>query len=139
MFQTFLRARAQTYLRRIIGDRDFRARSPERDAETDRERLYFVLVAIDEALYGAEAEQAGLTRRVNDVVARAAVTFGNGNDEYLTRETLDSRHLDLFEAEIQNGQRRLRELAVSIGHFRFLKSDALARFPDYERREPVTS
>ncbi|MET0445755.1 MAG: hypothetical protein ABWY18_17230 [Tardiphaga sp.] len=139
MFQTFLRARAQTYLRSIIGDRDFRARSPERDAETDRERLYFVLVALDEALYGAESEQAGLMRRVDDVVARASVTFGNGNDEYLTRETLDSKHLDLLEAEIQNGQRRLRELAVSIGHYRFLKSDALSRFPDYEPRKPVTS
>lgn len=139
MFQTFLRARAQTYLRSIIGDREFRARSPERDAETDRERLDFVLLALDQALHGAEAEQAGLTRRVDDVLARASVTFGNGNDEYLTREKLDSDHLDLFEAEIQNGQRRLRELAVSIGHFKFLKDAALSRFPDYKPRTPITS
>ncbi len=32
------------------------------------------------------ARQAGLNRRVEDVLARAAVRFGNGDDEYLERE-----------------------------------------------------
>ncbi|QUS38522.1 hypothetical protein RPMA_06495 [Tardiphaga alba] len=138
MFQTFLRSRAQTYLRSIVGEREFRARSPERDAETDRERLDAVMTAINQALGSAEAEQAGLTKRVDDVLARAAVTFGNGDDEYLTRESLDSHHLDLFETEIQNGQRRLRELTGSIAHFKFLKSAFLSRFPDY-KAAPNTS
>jgi hypothetical protein len=71
---------------------------------------YVLSASIESALSGAEAEQAGLTRRVDDVLARAAVTFGNGDDEYLTREKLDSDHLDLFETEISNGQRRLRDL-----------------------------
>ncbi|KAA0075348.1 hypothetical protein [Tardiphaga sp. P9-11] len=132
MFQMFLRARAQNYLRSLVGEREFRARSAERDAETDRERLDFVLSALDSALGNAEAEQAGLTRRVDDVLARAAVTFGNGDDEYLTREKLDSDHLDLFETEISNGQRRLRDLSVSISHFKFLKTAMLSRFPDYK-------
>jgi len=130
MFQTFLRARAQTYLRNIVGEREFRARSPERDAETDRERFDFVMGAIDQALSSAEAEHAGLTKRVDDVLARAAVTFGNGDDEYLTREQLDSHHLDLFETEINNGQRRLRELTASISNFKFLKDAVQSRFPD---------
>jgi hypothetical protein len=132
MFQMFLRARAQNYLRSLVGEREFRARSAERDAETDRERLDFVLSALDSVLSNAEAEQAGLTRRVDDVLARAAVTFGNGDDEYLTREKLDSDHLDLFETEISNGQRRLRDLAVSISHFKFLRTAMLSRFPDYK-------
>jgi hypothetical protein len=132
MFQMFLRARAQNYLRSLVGEREFRARSAERDAETDRERLDYVLSALDSALSNAEAEQAGLTCRVDDVLARAAVTFGNGDDEYLTREKLDSDHLDLFETEISNGQRRLRDLAVSISHFKFLKTAMLSRFPDYK-------
>ncbi|UFS74305.1 hypothetical protein LPB73_20635 [Tardiphaga sp. 37S4] len=132
MFQMFLRARAQNYLRSLVGEREFRARSAERDAETDRERLDYVLSALDSALSNAEAEQTGLTRRVDDVLARAAVTFGNGDDEYLTREKLDSDHLDLFETEISNGQRRLRDLAVSISHFKFLKTAMLSRFPDYK-------
>jgi hypothetical protein len=131
MFQTFLRSRAQTYLRSIVGEREFRARSPERDAETDRERIDAVMGAIDQALTSAEAEQAGLTNRVDDVLARAAVTFGNGNDEYLTRENLDSHHLDLFETEIQNGQRRIRELTGTIAHYKALKETFMSRFPDY--------
>ncbi len=137
MFQTFLRSRAQTYLRSIVGEREFRARSPERDAETDRERLDAVMGAIDQALGSAEAEQSGLTKRVDDVLARAAVTFGNGDDEYLTRESLDSHHLDLFETEIQNGQRRLRELKVSIAQFRAVKETFVAQFPNY-RPQPKT-
>jgi hypothetical protein len=139
MFQTFLRARAQNYLRSFVGEREFRARSAERDAETDRERLDFVLASIESALNGAEAEQAGLTRRVDDVLARAAVTFGNGDDEYLTREKLDSDHLDLFETEISNGQRRLRDLTVSIAHFKFMKTALLSRFPDHRPRTPAAS
>ncbi|HEY8332244.1 MAG TPA: hypothetical protein VIQ05_00495 [Tardiphaga sp.] len=136
MFQLFLRARANTFLRGIIGEREFKARSAERDAETDRGRIEAIIQSLDEALRSAEVEQAGLTRRIDDVLSRAAVSFGNGNDEYLTREKLDSDHLDLFEREIANGQRRLHELAVSIPHFKFLKTALLTRFPNYKPTVP---
>ena len=66
------------------------------------------------------------------VLARAAVTIGNGTDEYLEREALDSRHQDLFSAEIANGQRRLKELSEAITHFKFLKAAVLSRFPDFK-------
>jgi len=134
MFQHFLRSRAQSYLRGIIGDREFKARSAVRDAETDSGRVNNILRAIDDALTGAEKEHAGLTRRVDDVLSRAAVTFGNGNDEYLTREQIDSDHLDLFENDISNGQRRLRELTDSIAHYKFLKAALLSRFPEHGSR-----
>jgi len=132
MFQLFLRARAQNYFRGRLGDQGFRARSAGRDAETDSSRVGSILEAIEDALRAAEQEQAGLSGRVEDVLARAAVTFGNDTDEYLEREALDSHHQDLFGAEISNGQRRLRELASEISHFKFLKAATLSRFPDYK-------
>jgi hypothetical protein len=70
------------------------------------------------------------------VLARAAVTVGNGTDEYLEREPLDSHHQDLFGTEISNGQRRLNELATEITHFKFLKTAVLTRFPDFKPPAP---
>ena len=131
MFQLFLRARVHKLFRGGATEREFKARSTERDAETDRLRVASILLSIETALAAAEAEHSGLTRRVDDFLARAAVTFGNGTDEYLTREALDSLHQDLFDREISSGQRRLQELAVTISHFRFLKAAMLSRFPDF--------
>ena len=130
MFQLFLRARAHGYLRSKLGSQQFKARSADRDAETDKWRVSSILAAIENALHAAEQEQTGLNRRIEDVLARAAVTIGNGTDEYLDREPLDSHHQDLFSAEISNGQRRLKELATEITHFKFMKAAVLSRFPD---------
>jgi hypothetical protein len=138
MFQLFLRARTHNFLRdRLRGEQVFRARSPERDAETDRTRIEAIMTAIEEALHAAEREQSGLNRRVEDVLARAAVTFGNGDDEYLEREPLDSHHQTLFDNEILNGQRRLKQLGASIAHFKFLKAAMLSRFPEF--RPPAST
>ena len=126
-----MRARAHNYLRTRLGDQNFKARSADRDAATDRSRVGSILEAIELALHAAEQEQSGLDRRVEDVLARAAVTLGNGTDEYLEREALDSHHQNLFGSEISNGQRRLKELAAAITHFKFLKAATLSRFPDY--------
>jgi len=90
------------------------------------------LEAIENALSAAEQERSGLNRRVEDALARAAVTIGNGTDEYLERDALNSHHQDLFSTEISNGQRRLKELATEITHFKFLKAAALSRFPDFK-------
>ncbi len=138
MFQLFLRARAHNYLRGRRDDNDFKARSAGRDAETDRSRVGSILDAIEHALHEAEQEQSGLNRRVEDVLARAAVTLGNATDEYLDREALDSHHQDLFGTEIANGQRRLTELATAITHFKFLKAATLTRFPDYKPAAAVS-
>ncbi|MBR0868752.1 hypothetical protein JQ633_00165 [Bradyrhizobium tropiciagri] len=132
MFQLFLQNRAQNLVKPRLGGEGFKARSPERDAETDRQRIASIVAAIDAALEAAESEQAGLSRRVDDVLARAAVTLGNGTDEYLEREALDNYHQDLFDKEILNGQRRLKELASEIAHFKFMKAAVLSRFPDFK-------
>jgi hypothetical protein len=123
MFQLFVRARAYNY---------FKARSSGRDAENDMLRIASIARSIDDALEAVEGEHAGLNRRVDDVLARAAVTLGNDSDEYLTREPLDSHHQDLFGIEIVNGERRLKELATSIGHLKFLKTVLMTRFPDFK-------
>jgi len=136
MFQLFLRARAHNYFKSRLGDQEFKAPSADRDAEIDRSRVSSILEAVENALHAAEQEQSGLSRRVEDVLARAAVTMGNGTDEYLEREPLDSHHLDLFSTEIANGQRRLKELAATITHFKFLKAAMLSRFPDYRSSAP---
>lgn len=132
MFQLFLRARAHNLLSDRRGEKPFKARSAERDAETDRARVGSVIAALETALHEAEREQVGLNQRVDDALARAAVTFGNGNDEYLERESLDNHHQDLFAADISNGQRRLKELTATIGHLKFVKAALLTRFPDFK-------
>jgi hypothetical protein len=123
MFQSFLRARAKNY---------FKARSAGRDTETDHARVASVFRSIEDALDGAKAEQAGLKSRIDDVLARAAVTQGNDSDEYLTRDSEGSHYQSLLNTEIANGQRRLNELGVTIGHFQFLKTALIARFPDFK-------
>ncbi len=130
MFQLFLRARAHQFMRRSLGGDEFRARSAERDAETDRARIESVLAAIDGALRASEDEHAGLSGRVDDVLARAAVTVGTATDEYLDREPHLSHHQALFDDEIANGQRRLRDLSTMIGHLKFMRAALLSRFPD---------
>jgi hypothetical protein len=122
MFQLFQRARAT----------NFKARSAGRDTETDHARVAAVFRSIEEALDGAKAEQAGLSSRIDDVLARAAVTQGNDSDEYLTRDPEGSRYQSLLNTEIANGQRRLNELGVTIGHFQFLKTALITKFPDFK-------
>ena len=68
MFQLFLRARADGY---------FKARSQARDAETDRALAVSIFRSIEDALETAKAgSMLELTSRINDVLARAAVTLG---------------------------------------------------------------
>ena len=132
MFQLFLRARARNFARHHLGSEQFQVRSPERDEDTDHKRIETVMNAIETVLHAAEDEQKGLNQRVEDVLARAAVTVGNASDEYLDREPLDSHHQGLFSEEISNGQRRLKSLADTITHFKFLRAAVLSRFPDYK-------
>jgi hypothetical protein len=133
MFQLFLRTRARNFARDHLGRDGFKVRSPQRDEETDNQRVEGVMNAIEAALHAAEREQKGLSERVEEVLARAAVTVGNASDEYLDREPLDRHHQNLFSEEISNGQKRLRSLADSISHFKFLRAAVLSRFPDYRQ------
>jgi hypothetical protein len=118
----------------------FKARSQERDARTDYDRLAAIAIAIDEAIRAAETERNGLSKRVEDILARAAVSMGNGTDEYLYREDLDTRHLNFSEKEIANGQRRVNELIRTVEQFQHLRTVLIERFPDFKlvKREAKT-
>lgn len=134
MFQLFLRARLRNlFTQQHREDDGFKVRSPQRDDDTDRQRIDIVMNAIETALHAAESEQKGLNQRVDEVLARAAVTVGNASDEYLDREPLDGHHQNLFSEEISNGQKRLQSLADTISHFKFLRAAVLSRFPDYKQ------
>ena len=112
---------------------EFKARSPERDAATDHARITAIANSIDEALRAAEAEHAGLSRRIEEVTERAAIAGGNDGEEYLTRDAVDRETLERFDRELVNGENRLKDLAVTIGHFKFLKTALLSRFPDFKK------
>jgi len=128
MFQLFQKTR---------GTDTFKARSAGRDAESDLARLRSVFNSIEAAIRSAEAEFNGLTRRVDDVLARASVTVGSGTDEYLSREDLDSRFLDRLDNEIANGQRRLDELSVNIAHFKSLQTAFMTQFPGFKPPQQI--
>ena len=136
MFQLFLRTRVRNFLRSQSNNREFKTRLADRDAETDRVRIASIMAAIQTALDGAEKEKAGLSQRVDDALAFAAVTMGAATDEYLEREPLNDHHQSLFNSEIKNGERRLSELATMISHLKFIKAVMLTRFPDSKRPRP---
>jgi hypothetical protein len=122
MFERFLKARSVV---------PFKGRSASRDIETDRARATSIFRSIEEALEGAKAEQAGLKSRIDDAVARSAVTLGNDSDEYLTRDPEDNHYQNLLGNEIAEGQRRLNELEAAIRHIQFLRTALVTRFPDF--------
>ena len=114
--------------------RYFKTRSTTRDSDNDYARAASILRSIEHELNEATAEHTGLTSRINDVLARASVTLGNDSDEYLTRDPEDNHLQNLLGAEIASGQRRLNELGATIGHFQFLKTALITRFPDLKLR-----
>src|SRR5258708_9603542 len=131
MCQLCWRPRAHNSFKIRLGDRNFRARSIDRDANTDRSRVNSILEVIENALSAAEQERSCLNRRVEDALTRAAVTIGNGTDEYLERDALDTHHPTLFSTQISNGQRPLKELPTALPHSKFPKPTPLITFPTF--------
>ena len=113
----------------------FRARSVNRDAESDHARVELVSRSIEWSLRAAQAEQADLIRRLEELTARALVPLGNGTDEYLTRDSLDNRRLGQLEQDMLQAERRLEQLAHDIAHFEFLRTALRVRFPDFRPSE----
>ncbi len=115
---------------RSPSDSGFKARSLKRDADTDRRAVKSVADAINLVLEQAEAERAGLKRRMDEVTSRAAVVGGNDADEFLTRTEDRTDMLRKSDDELKRGQERLSAIETNISHFRFLKAVLRSRFPD---------
>jgi hypothetical protein len=101
------------------------------NCESDLARVDLVSRSIEWSLRAAQAEQAGLIQRLEEIMARALIPLGNGTDEYLTRDAVDNRRLDRLEQEILKSESRLQQLANQIAHFKFLGTALTARFPDF--------
>ena len=108
----------------------FQARSPERDAAKDHDAVRSVAAVLDQVLAQAEAERAGLKNRIDTVLAHAAIVGGNDIDDYVTRDEDRAKMLRDSDAEIRRGEERLKVIEQNISHFKFLKAELQARFPD---------
>lgn len=106
----------------------FRTRSKERDRQSDAVSVGLISQAIEQALAAARAESEGLRRRLDDITARAAVTNGNGDDEYLTREGADVHLLDMLDEQMRAAEARLDQIEANVRHFQFLQDELLRRF-----------
>ena len=116
----------------------FDVNAPQHDQPPGLEDAWRISHAINKALLAAEFERMSLMGRVEDATARAAVTLGNGNDEYLERESLDTLHLNLFDAEIRNGNEYVARLDQNIAHFKRLKAALLKAFPEINKAASAT-
>lgn len=115
-------------------NRNFATRSIERDAATDSSRFSSIYEAIERSISDAEAEKAGLQTRLENVLSRAAMAVGNGSDEYLNRDALDTHHLGMLDAEIKNGELRIETLTSDIDKFLSLRKTFLASFSEFSRK-----
>ncbi|MCU4181106.1 hypothetical protein [Bosea sp. BH3] len=92
-----------------------RFRSPERDLQTDIQRIAPLRAEIAKALAGIEREREGLTRRLEEARLRAASLLGNEDGIYYEREPADEQMLVEAEAQMKQAEARLRQLAVQQG------------------------
>jgi hypothetical protein len=112
---------------------------PQFDQPPDLNSAWRIVHAIDDALKAAETERKALIGCVEDATAWAAVSLGNGNDEYLERESLDTIHLNRFDAQIRDGHTYMVRLDQNIAYYRLLRSTLLAGFPELSRKQPPSA
>ena len=122
-------------------DEGFKTRSADRDLATDGATIGRVAEAIESALAALQAEQTGLSRRVEDAVAMASLAVGNESDEYVSREENKTDALRGYEDDMRRGRDRLRILEQHVLNLRFLRAAFLTRFPAFNTnplvREPA--
>ena len=99
----------------------FRVRSKDRDAASDQRRVDAICSAVEAALADAEAELAGLLRRLKDDSDSAAFLFGDDLDSQSAGDALLSRKLQQKEQSIMRSEERRAELIRHIESLRSLR------------------
>ena len=89
--------RSVGFVLQLKGGQAFRHRSSERDLETDWARVRRVADMLDAELLSREKERDGLRRRLDVLLARAAISQGNDTDEYLQPGDELTEHLNVFD------------------------------------------
>lgn len=87
-----------------------RFRAPDRDRQTDLDRLRPLYHHLGKALAGIDHESAGLSRRLEEARTRAAALMGNEDGIYFEREAADEAGLVEAETQMMDAYRRLEQL-----------------------------
>ncbi|ALK08696.1 hypothetical protein [Blastochloris viridis] len=95
----------------------FRTRDPDRDRATDAARIAAVQAALAQAIESACRERDGLSRRLEDVRARAAFLYDDQDASHEGR-------LGALEEQMVVGARRLADLTYQIAAFEALHAEA---------------
>lgn len=90
-------------------------RSPERDLQSDIQRIAPLRADIANALTGIEREREGLTRRLEEARLRAASLLGNEDGIYYEREPTEEQMLVEAETQMKHAEMRLQQLAAQQG------------------------
>ncbi len=111
-----------------LAGRMFRTRDPARDANTDRERLLQIRVAIAEAIAGATRERDGLQQRVDDYYAQASHILDQGG--YESRSSAAEQEVVEAERQGSAGLRRIAAINAQLEQFHQLLLDVDERWEE---------
>jgi hypothetical protein len=94
----------------------FQSRSPERDSQTDARRRSAILDVVQRQRGEAEGELAGLTRRMNEALANAAIML-ESTAEYGQRDPEEESAIAAFERSAAAARLRIEQLKGEIAFF----------------------
>jgi len=109
--------------------RAFQVRTPERDNQTDRERLGSVSRAIESAVASVQKEKDALRPRIDEARVLASFAVGTDSDEHLTRDSKDNARLKEYERQMSVGEKRIQELERQLGGLADLHEVFVRYFP----------
>ncbi|WDR03538.1 hypothetical protein PSQ19_05455 [Devosia algicola] len=91
----------------------FRTRNPDRDANTDMDRMMTVRRAIEDAIVSARRERQGLQQRLDVSYAQASNLLDNSGD-YGARSSEDEQSILDAEANAAAAKRRIGQIDLQI-------------------------